>query len=266
MIKFALELREGKRARTLDEVRTYFDLEKMVAYFLDGRLQNWLESRCYQKELALIAVLEKDQPEFLKRFCEIFGVDYDGVSIDLVVAVNNLSKMTKIQQYTTEKEILQSIDQIACTQEELVELLHKGLKKIYLCGDAFCIPEYWGNMYYIGINKPKITIDSRKETFLCYHTSSKLRQFMNELDCQKSGLFFQMEKEFLQNEPLIVCHPAEILKERIDENLCKKSKNFFTQMKEKCQENSMEEKESLKRMDDLKKKNIFFENVRIQKI
>ena len=262
-IKFALELRAGQRARTLEEIKTYFDLEKMIGYFLDGRLQNWLESRRCQKEQESLAVLEKDHPDFFKKFCEVFNVDYDGVSVDLTAIENNLSKMKKIQQYTAEKEILQSIDQVACTQEELVELLHKGLKRIYLCGEAFCVPEYWENICYIGVSEPRITVDNKKETFLYYHPSLQLKGFMDEVDCQKSKLFFRMGKEFLQNRRIRVYHPTKTLKKYMEEPLCEKSKTIFERMKRKKQEDSTEEKRPLTRIEGLKKKNISFENVRM---
>lgn len=44
-IKFALTMKDGTKVRTLNELREHFDLERVIGYFLDGRLQKWLEDR-----------------------------------------------------------------------------------------------------------------------------------------------------------------------------------------------------------------------------
>ena len=35
VIKFALELKNGESARTIEDLRQHFDLEKVVAYFMN---------------------------------------------------------------------------------------------------------------------------------------------------------------------------------------------------------------------------------------
>ena len=45
VIKFALELKNGEQARTMEDLRAHFDIEKIVAYFLNGRLVTWLRHR-----------------------------------------------------------------------------------------------------------------------------------------------------------------------------------------------------------------------------
>ena len=49
-IKFALELKDGQEARSMEELREYFDLRKIIGYLHDGRLVEWLEDRFYQDE------------------------------------------------------------------------------------------------------------------------------------------------------------------------------------------------------------------------
>ena len=36
-IKFPLEMKDGNKVRTIEEFRTYFDSEKAVMYFLNGK-------------------------------------------------------------------------------------------------------------------------------------------------------------------------------------------------------------------------------------
>ena len=48
-IKFALELRDGEQARSMEELREHFDMEKIIGYFQDGKLVEWLDDRFYKK-------------------------------------------------------------------------------------------------------------------------------------------------------------------------------------------------------------------------
>ena len=49
-IKFALELKDGEEARSMEELRAHFDLEKIIGYFQDGKLVEWLDDRFYTDE------------------------------------------------------------------------------------------------------------------------------------------------------------------------------------------------------------------------
>ena len=51
-IKFALEMKDGAKVRTLEELQEHFDLKTIIGYFLDGKLQKWLEDRYYDGELS----------------------------------------------------------------------------------------------------------------------------------------------------------------------------------------------------------------------
>ena len=49
--KFALYLKDGHEVRNnIEEIAEYFDYGKMVEYFHDGSLLQWLEDRRYEKE------------------------------------------------------------------------------------------------------------------------------------------------------------------------------------------------------------------------
>ena len=60
IIKFALELKDGESARTIEDLREHFDLEKIVAYFMNGRLLTWLKHRHLDEEAAALEKLSAD--------------------------------------------------------------------------------------------------------------------------------------------------------------------------------------------------------------
>ena len=57
-IKFALEMKDKEPVRTLEDLRAHFDINKAVAYFLDGKLMTWLEDRYYEVEAAHLSDLQ----------------------------------------------------------------------------------------------------------------------------------------------------------------------------------------------------------------
>ena len=59
-MKFALEMKDGVRVRTLQELRDNFDLNHITEYFLNGKLETWLEDRYYDEELEQIRKLNKE--------------------------------------------------------------------------------------------------------------------------------------------------------------------------------------------------------------
>ena len=74
--KFALKMKNGVGVRKLQELRENFDLEQITAYFLNGKLETWLEDRYYDEELEQIRKLNKEDSELQKKLCQIFGVEY----------------------------------------------------------------------------------------------------------------------------------------------------------------------------------------------
>ncbi len=41
-IRFPLRMKNGAEVRTLEELRENFDLESVLGYYTDGKLQTWL--------------------------------------------------------------------------------------------------------------------------------------------------------------------------------------------------------------------------------
>lgn len=160
-IRFTLEMKDGVKVGTLEELQNNFDMECIVGYFLDGKLVKWLESRYFEELAEKVGALDKDAPDFHRQLCEILGVAYEGtddeIDVDALERLNE--KRAKLQQLTDDEKILSHAGQVAFSQEELAELIDEDEAKIYLCGEKFTIPVKVENRTYIGIiGKPEISI------------------------------------------------------------------------------------------------------------
>ncbi len=70
-------------------------------------------------------------------------------------------RLTELRQYTSDSEILDSIDHVAFNQEELAYLLDENVHDIYLCNNKFSIPTNITNKKYIGIGRVVAIIHSK---------------------------------------------------------------------------------------------------------
>lgn len=161
-IKFALDMANGIKVRTLEELRCNFDLEKTIGYYLDGKLVEWLEDRYYDDEATNICNLNSNQQDFNKLLCQVLGAEYAEADIDITVleAVNH--KKAQLKQLTSDETIIANAAQTAFTQADLAELLAAGNVNIYLCGKEFMVPIDSNNRHYVGIiNKPEVYINAQ---------------------------------------------------------------------------------------------------------
>ena len=180
-MKFALKMKDGVRVRTLQELRDNFDLDHITEYFLDGKLETWLEDRYYDEELEQIRKLNKKDPELQKKLCQIFGVEYAAGSLTIdEIEVRN-RKLARLKEITDDEEILAHADSVAFSQEELVDLLDEGVDTIYLCGSEFTIPEQKPNKVYIGINTKMVITSVMEENF----KKNNIRLFNIKLEKQE---------------------------------------------------------------------------------
>lgn len=163
IIKFPLKMADGAQVKTIEELRGHFDLADVIRYYHDGRLCKWLKAWYYDEEADRVEQLDSCSEDFKKDLCDILGVPYleDRFSN---VDINDISKknerLERLKQFTADDRILESVENVAFTQEEMMVLLGKGERVIYLCGDCFSVPGDMGNITYVGVNNPKIEIDS----------------------------------------------------------------------------------------------------------
>ena len=163
-IKFPLEMSGGIQVRTIEELREYFDLIKILGYYLDGKLLTWLNDRYYETEAAKISELNSQLPDFKTRLCTILGVknNFDN-EIDMEEVERRSAKIARLKQFIDDEEIINKVDSVAFDQEELADLLDDNISPIYLLGERFVIPLSKEKVDYIGIGAvlPIVTINSK---------------------------------------------------------------------------------------------------------
>lgn len=162
-IKFPLEMKDGNKVRTIEEFRKYFDAEKVIVYFLNGKLLGWLEDRHYDNYYEAICKIDPKKDNVLQMICEALDIDYyvdDSKAIDLKKIEKNNKKLEKIKQYVDDKKILDRLDSIAMNQKELDRLIENSCSEVYLFEKNFIIPGTISNITVVGINNPTIDIDS----------------------------------------------------------------------------------------------------------
>lgn len=139
-VKFPLEVKNGVKARNISELKENFDVEKVVGYFLDGRLKSWLESRYYEEEAEAVDKLSKED-DLARALCSIFGIEYTVDEFNQEEVESRYEKLAKLKQITTDEDIINNINLVAFNQEDLAELYDNNAKKIYLCEGTFTIPK-----------------------------------------------------------------------------------------------------------------------------
>ena len=162
-IKFALEMADGTLVSVLEDLQNHIknndDVKKLVEYFLDGRLERWLEDRYYDEEAKKLQSVDKDDPDFALNLCKSIGVNYtpnESVNIDLIEYEKRMRK--SLEEVTLESELLSNAGSTASSQSDLVFLLKNGKSTIYLWGDSFKL-FVMKNISYIGIlGKPSVDI------------------------------------------------------------------------------------------------------------
>ena len=162
-IKFPLKLKDDFPVRTLEEFKEYFDLDKIVAYFLDGKLLIWLKARYYEPEVKAVHSLRKNDPELQKKLCQIFGMEYSDYQLDINEVEERNRRLGILRQFTSDPTVLEQVANVAFNQEDLGDLLDDGIQKILLCNNSFVIPLSIENKTYIGIGKATAVIRSTEK-------------------------------------------------------------------------------------------------------
>jgi len=159
--RFALYLKDGHEVRNnIEEIREYFDYGKMVEYFHDGSLQQWLDDRRYEAESIALSVLDGNAPDFQEKLCYIFRVDSASIEPNDIITDDEeiIKKKAVIRQYTTDDKVLDAIDSVATNQDELQKLLSNNPMQIYLCGSEFTITAKGESIKYIGVGTVTVKI------------------------------------------------------------------------------------------------------------
>ena len=201
--KFALYLKGDHEVRNnIEEIREYFDYGKMLEYFQDGSLQQWLDDRHYEAESIALSVLAVDEPDFKEKLCYIFRVDNESVEDDKNIIENaeTIKKKGIIKQYTTDEQVLASIETVATNQDELEQLMGHSITQIYLCGSVFSIPSKCAGVKYIGIGN--VTVKVSQNDILYFEKNDIVFENIN-IDVQNSDMSSKQEVDVNSDE--IVC-------------------------------------------------------------
>ena len=141
-IKFALKMKDDVEVRNLQELKDNFDLNQVMGYLADGKLETWLADRYYDELADNVSMLDMRAPDLREKLCRIFGVEYeaeDALSMEEIEERNR--KIEKLRQFTEDEEIIKNVDSVAFSQEELADILDDGKTTVYLCGEDFVIPK-----------------------------------------------------------------------------------------------------------------------------
>ena len=163
-IKLPLEMADGVKVRTLDELKDNWSLEKVVENYLNGRLATWLNDRYYTELAEQVDALAEvqDNTALQKELCKIFDVDFaDEEDIDVDAVNERNRKLDILRQHTDDDTVLKNVDIVAFDQEELGDILDSGENVIYLFNNTFSIPLSIKNKKYIGIGKAECLIHSK---------------------------------------------------------------------------------------------------------
>ena len=153
-------MKDGIKVRTLEELRSHFDAEKVLLYYREGKLLSWLSDRHYDEYIAEFKKIRNtDNP--LPEICRVLDIkDVDTEYIDVGKIEQKNKKILKVKEYTDRKEVLDNIDLVAVNQKEFEALVKAEEKVIYLCGSQFVCPLSVENVTIEGIDNPKIVINT----------------------------------------------------------------------------------------------------------
>jgi len=164
-IKLPLEMANGISVRTLEELKENWNLEKVVAYYHNGRLLAWLNDRYYTELAEQVQRLAsvKETNELQKQLCNIFEMPFtEEETIDMGAVEEKNRRLAALRQITADDEILKNVDKVAFNQEELAKLLDEGESVIYLVNNKFSIPLTEKNKKYMGVGEVTAIISSKE--------------------------------------------------------------------------------------------------------
>jgi hypothetical protein len=172
VIKFPLIMSDGKEVRTIDELRENFSLEKIIEYYLDGKLKTWLQQRNCIEELSQLEKLQccEDRNQIPVMLCKIFDVEQP-VDLNVSEIERRKSRLSILKSFSDDEKWEEKLEFIAFNQEELEKKLFIGSlcnvlcnktqvqrREIYLCGEMFNISDKVKNITYVGVNTSLVNI------------------------------------------------------------------------------------------------------------
>ena len=165
-INFPLILKNNVKVRSIEELRENFDIAKIMEYYCNGKLLQWLERRYYDEIAEKIKALSQNNEKLVEKIAEILGAKIEKEkenTINIVEIQEKVNLKEKVKDWVAE-EYLEKIDFIADSQERFETLIERGYRKIYLYEGEFVIRRSFTDLEIIGIKEPvKIKIEAKDE-------------------------------------------------------------------------------------------------------
>lgn len=221
---FPLEMDDGTGVRSLEELKEHFSLPKILDYLKNGTLVTWMRDRKLNDMADQVQELDSEDPESIKRLCDIFEVSHIDVAEYVQKETIKRKRILRMESRILDKDenykksidqmAEKIIDQVAFDQNELYSLLDKGVKDIYLCGEEFSIPLSAAGVSYTGINSPVAVIKSKEAV----DWEKKRITLRNIVFDQKYQEILEEKRKAEQISNVMVCMETKHLYKFNDEN------------------------------------------------
>ena len=163
-IKFPLEFFDGVKVRNLEELQKYADVESILRYYHNGKLQTWLEARDYNDIVSQILSIDTNDTSYVNTLCNVLGIEYENLDVEVHEIQKHEEKLNRLRRLTSDENILSSVENIVFNQQELDDLVTQMPKLIYLCANEnqiYTINKKLKNIRYIGLfGKPSIQVEA----------------------------------------------------------------------------------------------------------
>lgn len=187
-IKFPLEMKDGVKVRSLEELQEHFDMEKVLEYYFssDKKLQRWLENYYYDDLLEEVEKLSGEEENLAELLGSILGVDKEKCVLDVSELKWKTQTRETLKLYGRE-DLAEHLEQVADTQERLQKLVEKGCKKVYLLKNSYTITKNMQGIEIEGVGEPEIEIEAQDiQDFSRQNVRMKKISYANE-ECRKKA-------------------------------------------------------------------------------
>lgn len=186
-IKFPLVMKNGTEVRDIESLRKNFDMESVIEYFSNGKLEKWLENNYYDDILEKIQGLDQNAGDFGSRLADALGTEWQGNDFDVQQVMKQTELKEELKPVVSEEE-LNRMEYIADTQETLERIAKQGKSPIYLYGDKFTIRKWMENIECIGIQNPTVSVEVRSPE---EYRKKKIRLSKVNVDDKEINLMIQ---------------------------------------------------------------------------
>ena len=130
IIQFPLEMADGAKVRTLEELQEHYDIASVIKYYKDGRLQRWLKAN-YEDEIA--ENLQESEKQSLKNIFSVLELpepsDEDLKNVDLR-NISDIENSAATEEEKLKARIKELETEVKKNTEEVLSLKSKKTAEI----------------------------------------------------------------------------------------------------------------------------------------